>query len=273
MKFDFSKSRTVDDLSKVPANCQAFYEEAEGEDGNGGFSLRTDAQTTAAVAVITGQNKALGKVRDEVTAAKQATKTDLSALSAYGNTVEEITAAVGAKVEELTAAASGKESDIATRIAGIKKEHGEAVAALTTTKDKEIATRQDKLENYMVETEIMNAGAGWQGLNPTLVKPFAKQKLRVVDVEGKPSVVVVGPDGEARYSTSPDRAGLLMNTDELFVEMSEDKALRQIFPSTQAANGGGAHETTNPGVRRGDKTADMNPAQKIAHGLQNMRKQ
>ncbi len=271
MKFDFTKNRNVDDLNKVPDNCQAFYEKADKDDG--GFNLRSDAQTTAAIAVITGQNTALKAVRLEADEAKKASKTDLTALSAYGTTVDEIAAAVGTKVEELTAAASGKESDIATRIAGIKKEHGEAVAALTTTKDKEISTTNAQLENYMLETSIMHAAAGWQGLNTTLVTPFARKQMKVAEVDGTPRVVVVGSDGEARYSTSPDRAGELMNTDELLAEMAEDKALRQLFPSDQAATGGGATGNQTPtGVRRGDATKNMTPAQKIGAGLKSQKK-
>jgi hypothetical protein len=271
MKFDFTKNRTIDDLNKVPANCQAFYEKAE-EEEDGGYNLRTDPQTTAAVAVITGQNKALVAVRQEVREAKEAKGVDLSPLSAYGSTVEEITTSVTTKIEELSAAASGKESDVAQRIAGIKKEHGEAVAALTATKDKEITATKEQLNAYMLDTSIMNAGAGWQGLNPKLVAPFAKKQMTVAEVDGKPRVVVVGADGEARYSTSPERAGELMNAEELLVEMSEDKTLRQLFPSTQASTGGGAQETTRPGVRRPDATKNMNPAQKISHGLANQKK-
>lgn len=271
MKFDFTKNRTVEDISAVPDNCRAFYEKVEGDDTIV-YNLRSDAQTTAAVAVITGQNKALKAVRQEVTDAKAAKGVDLSALSAYGENVDAIAVSVTAKIEELTAAASGKESDIATRIAGIKKEHGEAVAALTATKDKEIGTTKEQLNNYMLETSIMHAGAGWPGLNTTLIAPFARKQMRVADVDGEPRVVIIGSDKEVRYSTSPDRAGELMNTDELLVELSEDKVKRQLFPSTQASNGGGAQQSAGSSVHRGDKTANMNSAQKIAHGLKNQKK-
>lgn len=271
MKFDFTKNRNVDELGKVPANCQAFYEKAEEEDG--GFNLRTDAQTTAAVAVITGQNTALGKVRDEVTAAKKANSVDLSPLSEYGDTVEVIASGVKSKVEELTTAASGKESDVATRIAGVKKEHGEAIAALKATTDKAIKIKQVELETYMIETSILHAGAGWDGLNTKLIAPFARPQMQVQQVDGKPCVVVVGADKEARYSTTPDRAGELMQTDELLVEMSEVKDYRQLFPSQQAANGGGAEGRKTPvGVRRTDATKNMTPAQKITHSLNQKKK-
>ena len=63
-----------------------------------------------------------------------------------------------------------------------------------------------------------------------------------------------------------------MNTPELLVEMSENKSLRQLFPSTQAAVGGGAQASANNSVRRGDATANMNAAQKISHGLKNQKK-
>lgn len=272
MKFDFTKNRNVDALDKVPANCQAFYEKADEDDG--GFNLRTDTVTTAAVAVITGQNKALVAVRQEVTDAKKATKTDLSALSTYGDTIEAIATSVTTKIEELTAAASGKESDVAQRIAVIKKEHGEAVAALTTTKDKEITTKQGQLEAYMLDSSIMHAGSGWAGLNTKLISPFARQQMKVADVDGTPKVVVIGADGEARYSTSPERAGELMNSEELLVEMSEAKDYRQLFPSQQALEGGGAQQRNTPAglLNRGDKTKNMNPAQKIGHGLKTRKK-
>ncbi len=271
MKFDFTKNRVVKDLSVVPDNCHAFYVEAEGDDAEG-FTLRTDKVTTAAVAVITGQNKALVAVRQEVKEAKDAGKVDLTALSDYGQTIDEIVSGVAIKVEELTANASGKESDIAARIATVKKEHSEAIAALTTTKDGEIAIRQSKLENYMLDTEIMSAGANWQGLKPKLVKPFAREQMTVAEVDGKPHVVVVDSEGKARYSTSPDRAGELMNTDELFIEMSENKTLRGIFPSEQAAQGGGAAASGPMAVRRGDATKNMNSAQKITEGLKGVQR-
>ena len=274
MKFDFTKNRNVDDLTVVPENCRAFYEkvEADGDDGAVSYNLRGDPITTASVAVITGQNKALKAVRQEVTDAKAAGKLDLTPLEAYGKTVTEIAANIGTKVEELTANASGNESDIALRIASVKKEHSEAMVALTTTKDGEIASRQGQLENYMIETSIMQAGAGWQGLNPTLVSPFARQQMKVLLVDEKPSVVVVDSSGEARYSTSPERAGELMNTDELFEEMSKDKALRQIFPSDQAVQGGGAQANGPMRIKKGDATKNMNSAQKIGEGLKGIKK-
>ena len=263
MKFSFADNRNVTDMSVVPDSCKAFYEKADGDDG--GFNLRGDAQTVAAVAVITGQNKALVAVRLEVNEAKATKTVDLTALSSYGNTVEEIAAAVGTKVEELTANASDKNVDVAKQIAAVKKEHGEAMAAAKITTDQVIATKQGQLESYMLDTAISNAGAGFQNLNTTLISPFARKQMAIHEVDGAPQVVVLGPDKEPRYSTSPERAGLLMNTDELLVEMSEDKTFAPIFPSTQATTGGGAQTTNTPG-RRAD-VSKMSPSEKIASAL------
>jgi hypothetical protein len=263
MKFNFAENRTVEDMGAVPANCKPFYEKNEGDEG--GFNLRTDAQTTAAVAIITGQVKALVAVRKEVTDAKANKTVDLTALSSYGTTVEEIAANVGTKVEELTANASDKNMDAAKQVAAVKKEHGEATAAAKIVTDKLLATKQGQLENYMLDTAITNAGAGFQNLNTTLVSPFARKSMAIHEVDGEPQVVILGPDKEPRYSTCPERAGLLMNTDELLGEMAEDKTYAPIFPSTQATTGGGAQQTNTPG--RKTDTSKMSPSEKIASAL------
>jgi hypothetical protein len=264
MKFDFTKNRTVDDIAVVPENCRAFYDKTEGDDGEK-YTLKSNAETTAAVAIITGQNKALGKVRDEVNAAKTAKGVDLTPLNAYGTTVEEIAANVGTKVQELTDNASGKESDVAARIAKIKQEHGEAVAKLTAEHEAKLGKKDASLHDYMLNTAIMTAGSTWENLNTKLIAPFARSQMAVQEIDGKPCVVIVGSDGEAKYSTSPDRAGDLMNTEELLAEMSEDKSYRQLFPSTQAATGSGAQPKTTPRNRQAAK--NMTAAEKIAHGL------
>jgi hypothetical protein len=272
MKFNFTENRTVEDIAVVPENCRAFYEENKDDEGNTtGFALKTTPEVNAAVAVISGQGKALKASRQEVADAKAAKGVDLSPLEAYGKTIDEIAVNIGTKVEELTIAASGNESDIAARIAAVKREHGEQVAALTATKDKEITERQQRLENYMVDSAIMNAGTQWRGLDTKLIKPFAQDRMRVADVDGVPSVVIVDKNGEARYSTAPERAGELMNTDELFEEMAMDKSLRRIFPSDQAVQGGGAAGSNGMTVRRGDNTKNMTAAQKIGEGLKKQR--
>lgn len=138
----------------------------------------------------------------------------------------------------------------------------------TSAKDLEITALGNTLHNYMLDTSILGAAGSWPGLSAKLVQPFVRQHMKVADVEGKPRPVVVDADGQPRYSKMAERAGELMQPDELLLEMSEQADYRQLFPSQQAAQGGGATPPKTPaGVRRTDKTANMTPAEKITAGL------
>lgn len=263
MKFDFTKNRKVEKLDAVPENLRAFYEKV-GEDE--GFQLKTDTVTTAAIAVISGLNGALTKARGDVDTAKKANTVDLTILADYGDTPEAINQSVKAKVAELTALASTNQQDVQTRISTIKKEHGEALKTALDEKDGLLTTQKAQLHTYMLDTAVMHAAAGYQGLNAKLVKPFAKQQMKIQEVDEIPQVVIVGSDGEPRYSKSAERAGELMQADELLEEMSDSKEFKQLFPSQQAQNGGGSH-TTNTHVGRKTNTKNQTPAQKISAGL------
>lgn len=265
MKFDFTKNRKVESLDKVPENFRAFYAEVEGDDG--GFALRDDGVTTAAVAAISGLNGALVKARGEVDAAKKAHTIDLSGLSEYGETIEAITTGVKSKVEELSSKATASNKSVEVRISQIQKEHAEAITKLTTDNAGVLKAKDGSLHTYMLDTSIMTAAGTWTGLNPTLVKPFARKQMAVQDVDGKPRVVVLGSDGEARYSKLAERAGELMQPDELLVEMSEQDDFKQLFPSKQANGGGGSQTNRTPvGVKTGNQK-NQTPAQKITAGI------
>jgi hypothetical protein len=266
MKFNFTQNRTVADLATVPENLRAFYEEAEGDDS--GFTLKTDGVTTAAVAVISGLSGALTKARAEVDTAKKTNTVDLTSLGDYGTTVEEITAGVAKKIEELAADKDHSQKSVSDRISQIQKEHSEALTKLTTTKDAELKAKDGVLHTYMLDQAITNAGSGWEGLNTKLIAPFARENMAIHTVDEKARVVVLGTDGEARYSKMAERAGELMQPDELLTEMSEQKDYKQLFPSQQLGGGGGSQQNrTPPGVRRTDKNANLSPAQKITASL------
>jgi len=266
MKFDFTKNRKVEKLDAVPQNLQAFYEEVEGEDE--GFQLKTDSVTTAAIAVISGLNGALTKARGDVETAKKAKTIDLTLLADYGDTPEAIHQSVQAKIEELTAQASTNQQDIQTRISTIKKEHGEALTKALAEKDGLLTAQKSTLHNYMLDTAVMHASAGYQGLNAKLVAPFAKQQMKIQEVNEVPQVIIVDSAGEPRYSKNADRAGELMQADELLAEMSESSEFKQLFPSQQASSGGGSQtQHTQVGVRRNSNSKNQTPAQKISAGL------
>jgi hypothetical protein len=266
MKFDFTKNRKVEKLDSVPENLRAFYEEVEG-DGEG-FQLKTDSVTTAAIAVISGLNGALTKARGDVETAKKANKVDLTILADYGDTPEAIHQSVTAKIKELTAQASGNEKDVQQRISVIKKEASEAMTKALAEKDNLLVAQKNTLHNYMLDTSIMNASSAFQGLNAKLVAPFAKQQMKIQEADGAAQVVIVDSNGEPRYSKQADRAGELMQADELLLEMSESAEFKQLFPSQQATTGGGTQTTHVPvGVRKTNNNKHQTPAEKISAGL------
>jgi len=257
--------KKVNDLNQVDSNLRVFYEPDE---ENGGFKIKSDEVTTTAISVISGQNAALQAARNEAKAAKEAAAVDLSPLSEFGSDPKSIASAVAAKIEELSNAAGSSQKEIEARISKIKKEHAEALAAATNAKDQEIAEQRKVLHDYMLNTEIMSAASGWPGLNARLVAPFARGQMTVAEIDGQPRVVVVDGDGQPRYSKNPDRAGELMRADELLREMSEQSDFRQLFPSPQAQQGGGAERQRTPvGGLRQTNNKNATPAQKIAAGL------
>lgn len=264
MKFDFATNRKVKTLDVVPENLRAFYQ--EGEDG---FDLKTDEVTTAAVAVITGQNKALVKVRKEVEDAKGANAVDLSVLAEFGETPEKIAETVKTKIQELSNTASNSQKDVQSRISAIKKEHTEAMQKALAEKDQVLTEQQAILHNYMLDTSIMTAASAYKGLNGKLVAPFALKQMKVIDVDnsGRPKVVVVDAAGEPRYSKMAERAGELMQPDELLIEMSEQSDFKPLFPSDQAATGGGARPQRPFNSTRTNAVENMTAAEKITHGL------
>lgn len=264
MKFDFTKNRKVEKLDAVPANLQAFYEEVEGDDE--GFQLKTDTVTTAAIAVISGLNGALVKARGDVETAKKTKTVDLTILAEYGDTPEAINQSITAKIEELTAAASTSQQDVQTRISGIKKEHGEVMTKALAAKDDLLTAQTSQLHNYMLDTAVMHAAGGYQGLNAKLVSPFAKGQMKIQVVDEIATVVIVDSAGEPRYSKNAERAGDLMQADELLEEMSESTEFKQLFPSQQAQTGGGS-QTTNTRVGRKTNVKNQTPAQKISAGI------
>jgi len=257
--------KKVNELTEVDANLRVFYEE---DTENGGYKLKSDEITATAISVISGLNGALGAARSEAEAAKRNGTVDLSVLADYGTDPQSIADAVNAKIEELSSAATSSQKDIEARISRIKKEHAEALAEATSAKDQEIMRQQQALHNYMLDTAVMSAATSWTGLNAKLVAPFARGQMKVAEIDGQPRVVVVDSDGQPRYSKNPDRAGEMMQADELLKEMSEQPDYRQLFPSQQASTGGGAEQTRTPvGVRTGVKKENMTSAEKINAGL------
>jgi len=264
--FDFSKNRRVSDINKVPENLRVFYE-PDGEE----FMLKGADEVTAAVAVITGQDKALRAVRKEADAAKAASTVDLSPLADFGDSVEGIARTVAAKIDELTEAAKGTEA-IRGQIETVKREASIAHAKAIEEKDAQIEAINAQVADYIVTTQVHNAASARPGLNAKLIMPFVKPQMAVevqeVDGQKVKKLVIKDASGQVRYSRISDRAGEPMDVSELLDEMAANEEYAALFPS-KAKSGGGTPTPgpVQPGIRKSEKTDGMSSTQKIAAGM------
>jgi len=255
--------KKIKSLSEVDTNLQVFYVE---DADSGEFTLRDDQITATAISVLSGQQAVIERLRNENKSAKDSA-VDLSALSEFGSDPATIAESVKAKIEELTSKASHGQQEVAARIDTIKKQHAEALAAANSNHETELGKARSELHSYMMDTSVMAAATTWPGLSPKLVAPFVRQQMQVQEIDGKPQVVVVDANGQPRYSKTTERAGELMRPDELLMEMSGQDEYRQLFPSKQASQGGGAHTRQTPLAPRKGDTKNMTPADKISAGI------
>jgi hypothetical protein len=249
MDFDFSTSTVVDSLDKVPEDFRGLYKEND----DGKFKLNTeDPSVKSAVSAVVGLNKALKAARGEV-ATHKSKAVDLSPLSDFGSSVDEISAGVKAKLEELQAqAASTGKAKI--DLDKIKQELAAAHAKETEGMTNRNKALQNQLYGLLVETEALQALEG-KAINPTLALPFIKQKVQVVEEDGKLQVFVVGEDSTRRYSGV---TGQPMTIKELVAEMKASDTYAPLFKSEAPRGAGG-----NPAAAA-TKTQIPNPGQSLS---------
>ncbi|MCK5019942.1 MAG: hypothetical protein KAS32_23000 [Candidatus Peribacteraceae bacterium] len=245
-------------MDKVPDNIKPFYERADEADESSKFVLKKDPIVGAAVAIVSGAAGALAKERKNRPQA-----VDLTPLQEYGTTVEEIVTGVTTKMTELEGQVKDG-ANVKQQIEKMKKEMTVAHAQLVQEKDKSIGNLTTQLDTYMVQTEIDAAAAHYPGLNPKLIAPFAKQRMKVaVDDEGNRSVVILNQDGSEKYSM--ERGGELANSLELLQDMHKDEQYLALFPANPRR--GGDTEPGHTGNHSKKKDADLSPAGKISQGL------
>jgi len=264
--FNFAENKELQDLDKVPGNFRPFYERKDGDE-NGPYVLRSDPVVAAAVGALSGAHDALSKEREAHKATKAKT-VDLAPLSEYGDNPEVIATSVTKKITDLQAQVKNGDA-VKTQIEDMKREMTTAHGQVVLEKDKAIAELTQQLDDYMIDTEIAKAATRFPGLDPTLVKPFAKQHMQV-DVDaatGRRTVMVLDNTGAPRFSM--ERAGERFSVGELLSDMSKNETYMQLFPS-EARRGADtnpahqAHRTARQAADGGDKS----PAGKIARGLQ-----
>lgn len=252
MEFDINTP--VDSLDKVPEQFRPIFADKPGEDGK--FTVNPVFKGVAdALGGFDRSNKTL---RAEL---KGKTSVDLSPLAEFGDSPADIKAAFDARVAELTA----KGGDKAQAIEKVRGEMGAANQAALTAEKGRTSHYQSALHTMVLKNEALSAIASEKGL-PDLLMPFIQTQVKVNEVEGKFTVVVLDEKGEPRYS---GLTGAPMTVSELVKGMKADPKYGRLFESEVPGGGGmppGAGRRV-PGPNGGGGAADKTPNQKIAAGL------
>ena len=251
---EFAFAPEVTDINTIPEDFRGFYAQ-EGDK----HKLKDDPIVKASVKTITGLNSSLKAARNEAKTYK-GKAVDLTPLSEFGATPEEILAAVTSKLEE---AKLGGDKKAQKELENIKK-------ALTDSHAKEINTREtrikgltEQLYSHLVDSSATAAIAELKGV-PKLLLPFVRNQVKVEEKDGKLNVNVVDAEGNTRFGAT----GQPMTIKELVQSMKGDQEYARLFES-EAPSGGGRPPTTKPSnhATNQNQRDQMSPIQKIQAGL------
>lgn len=220
MEFEFGE---VDSLDKVPEQFRGIYAEGEG----GKFVVNQSYKGVAEA--VTGLNRSLKAARLEA----KANKVDLTPLSEYGNSPDEIKTNISTKLKELQdQLAQGADAKL-----NLDKVRSDLAAAHAKDLDKaNVRTQalQTQLYGLLVENAATAAVAELKGV-PELLLPFIKNQVKVVEQDGEFKVFVVDAQGDQRYSGV---TGQPMTIKELVAEMKGNEKYGRLFESEAPAGGG-----------------------------------
>ena len=249
MDFEFQQ---VDKIDLVPEQFRGIYEEKDGK-----FSVGESFQgvTTAVI----GLNKSLKAARAE---AKGKTAIDLSVLSDYGATPEEIKESVAGKITELqNEIAKGGSAKL--NLDKVRKEMADAHSKDLQKRDSRTEALQNQLYGLLVENNATNAIVDAKGV-PELLMPFIKSQVKVIEEDGSFTVYVVDGQGDRRYSGI---TGQPMTIKELALEMKANEKFGRLFES-EAPAGGGMQPGSGKRAAAGSNE-ELSSTQKISRGLSN----
>lgn len=222
MDFQFGE---VTDLGGVPEQFRSFYN----PDPVDGKYQVLDTFGGAASAIL-GLNKSLKAARLEA----RARNVDLTPLSEFGSTPEEIAEKVKNRIAELeTALAQGDKAKL--NVDKVRDELSKNHAAeLGKTKERE-AVLLGEIRRMTVTQSAIAAIVDLKG-EPDLLMPFVTNQVQVVEEGGKFNVYVVDAAGDRRYSGA---TGAPMTIGELVKEMKSNPKFSRLFDAEQQSGGGG----------------------------------
>lgn len=248
MAFKFDQ---VDSIESVPEDFRVFYEEKDGK-----AALREDM--APAVAAFRSMSEALDKRSKDLREARSS-RVDLTALSDYGESPDEIRQAFDAKLSELQDELSkGKDAKL-----NLDKLRSDMTAGFEKEKQK-LTARIEGLTGFLHQTLVTEKAtaeiAAAKG-DVELLMPFVSNKIKVQEDDGKFNVFVVDEQGEQKFN----HLGQPMSIKELVTEMKGNEKYGKLFTS-EAPTGSGS----SPGAARrgaGTPTNPSNPTSKISAGL------
>jgi len=250
MDFEFG---VIDNLETAPEPFRTLYTPTPNADGK--YEIAPTFK--GAADALLGLNKSLKAARAE---AKGKTAPDLSPLSAFGSTVEEISAGVTAKINELQSELT-KGGEAKLNLDKIRQELAEGHSKDLQKYTARIEALQGQLYERLVTSEAVVAISEAKG-EVDLLMPFIKNMVKVAEKDGKFDVFVVDQAGDQRYSGV---TGQPMTIKELVAEMKANAKYGRLFDSETQVGGSG---TQNPGTRKpAQQGKPLSATDKIALGL------
>jgi hypothetical protein len=249
MDFEF---QPVESIEKVPEQFRGLYQEDEGQ-------FKVGENFKGVTEAVVGLNRSLKAARAE---AKGKTQIDISPLSDYGQTPDEIKKSITEKITELQDQLA-KGGDAKLNLEKIRKEMVEAHSKDLQKQQVRTDALQNQLYGLLVENNATNAVVDAKGV-PELLMPFIKGQVKVIEEDGTFNVYVVDLQGDRRYSGI---TGQPMTIKELVMEMKANEKYGRLFES-EAPTGGGMQ----PGSGKRTSTVqneELSSTQKISRGLNN----
>lgn len=256
MEFEFNEN-PLDSLDNVPEDFRGLYEQ---DATTKKFKLATgDPKVKASVAAVLRLNNAL---KAERTQSKEKDKkvVDLTPLSPFGKTIEEIKAGIEAKLSEAKGAAS---QTVEQQVAKIKEDLAKGHRQEIEGHQARSKALRDQLFSLLGTGAALKALEEAGAINPALALPFVLEQIKAVEKDGKFEIQVVDSVGDPRYSTT---TGGPMSVKELALEMKQKELYKPLYKSEQKQGGGLQPGATNR-TTQGGQPAEKSPSQKIADGL------
>lgn len=246
----------LDSLDGIDENLHPLYEEQDGK-----FVIPEALRPTADA--VTNLFKANDNIRSENKKLQRKGTVDLSPLSEYGETVDDIVAGVAAKVDDLEEQLSkGKEGKI--NLDKVRQELKDQHTKELTAKDEIIASKDRTIHRYIVSTAASDAIGKENGISELLL-PHVERHIKVVEADGQHRAVVVDKDGDVRISGVTGEA---MSIHELVKEMKKAETFAPAFKSDVPPGGGlppNRQQPGGPGPRK--EQQDDSPLAKVQRGL------